>query len=186
MSILGDAKNRLKSSGITYPGWEERTDDYGNRVAPGGIRNYRMPSFGGTGVIGGGSAEAECIARGGTWNPATQQCILPGGESTGAEPGPGKTVTDAYGNQLPIIHPGDPNFSDPAGTHLNINDLPDGFTAQDVIDAGGLVDPNHDKIPAPGEVYAQIVNGRPILVVESSNPGNTVAPTTLPNASLKP
>ena len=45
MSILGDAKERLKSSGITYPGWESKQDIYGNRVAPGGITNYRLPSF---------------------------------------------------------------------------------------------------------------------------------------------
>ena len=92
-------------------------------------------------------------------------------------------MTDAYGNQLPIIHPGDPNFSDPPGTHIRISDLPAGFTAQDVIAAGGLVNPGHNKIPSPGEVFVQEVNGRPVLVVESSNPGNTISPTAV-NAGM--
>ena len=84
MSILGDAKNRLKSSGITYPGWEEREDIYGNRVAPGGITNYRLPSFGGVGVIGGASEEQQCVANGGTWDPVNRVCHLPSGESVEA------------------------------------------------------------------------------------------------------
>lgn len=87
MSILGDAKNRLRSSGITYPGWESRTDIYGNRVAPGGIRNYRMPSFGAAAT--GQSPEQACAAQGGTWDPVANQCILPTGESVTPDPATG-------------------------------------------------------------------------------------------------
>ena len=72
--ILDQARKRLP---IEYQGHQNKVDIYGNRVAPGGITNYRLPSFDGAGAVGGSSAEADCIAQGGTWDPVLNQCILP-------------------------------------------------------------------------------------------------------------
>ena len=79
MSILGDAKQRLQDSGIIYSGHEAKTDIYGKRVAPGGITNYRMPSFGSKAATT--SPEQECLAKGGTWDPVMNLCILSDGEA---------------------------------------------------------------------------------------------------------
>ena len=79
--ILDQARQRLPSQ------YQGRTDIYGNRVAPGGITNYRLPSFGGAVATGGSSAEADCVAKGGTWDAINNVCILPSGEVVEAAAG---------------------------------------------------------------------------------------------------
>ena len=93
--ILDQARNRLP---IRYQGHRNRTDIYGNRVAPGGITNYRLPSFGGDGntVTDETSTiinpehiidvpEDVCISYGGTWDSANNVCIKP---PSGSDPEP--------------------------------------------------------------------------------------------------
>ena len=70
--ILDRARQRLP---IQYQGHQNKVDIYGNRVAPGGISNYRMPSFG-SGIMQ-QTPEQACMAQGGQWDPILQQCILP-------------------------------------------------------------------------------------------------------------
>ena len=57
--------------------FERQLDIYGNPVAIGGIRNYRMPYTGG-GAGHGVSAEQACAQKGGVWDPVARQCILGG------------------------------------------------------------------------------------------------------------
>ena len=172
--ILDQARKRLP---IQYQGWESRTDDYGNRVAPGGIRNYRMPSFGAPATAGGGTPEQTCIAQGGTWDPINKVCRLPDGSAVTQDPTSGDlTGVDAYGNPIVIHTSGEGPFADPAGTHTPTEGL--GTLSHDELNNPG---DNYTNIPGLGEAFTTTHTGvdssgnpfsQPVVVTDSSNAGD--------------
>ena len=150
------------------------------------------------------SEKTKCYQNGGWWDNETQTCVLsgfgggggggggwrpPSSSTSGSSEFDLGTVKTVDGFDLPVIIPGDPRFSDKAGTGVKVSDLPRGASAAEISKLeGGTREDNYQGIPAPGEVFVVNQTGidsngnkfnLPTVVADSSSPGGLHTPTAI-------